>query len=104
MFIRPERYQLETFVPNFTIINCPGFLADPETDGTRQENFSVIDLTRRIILIGGTGYSGEMKKGIFSVLNFLLPLEEGVFPMHCSANMGIKDRDTAIIFWTVRNR
>jgi len=98
MFIRPERYQLETFVPNFTIINCPGFLADPETDGTRQENFSVIDLTRRIILIGGTGYSGEMKKGIFSVLNFLLPLEEGVFPMHCSANMGIKDRDTAIFF------
>jgi phosphoenolpyruvate carboxykinase (ATP) len=98
MFIRPERYQLEAFEPNFTIINCPEFEADPETDGVRQENFAIINLTKRIILIGGTGYSGEMKKGIFSVLNFLLPLEDGVFPMHCSANMGIRDRDTAIFF------
>lgn len=98
MFIRPETYQLENFMPNFTIINCPGFQADPETDGTNSENFAVINLTERIILIGGTGYSGEMKKGIFSVLNYLLPVKEGVFPMHCSANMGIKERDTAIFF------
>ncbi len=98
MFIRPDDYQLENFVPNFTIINCPEFLADPETDGTRQENFAVINMTKRIILIGGTSYSGEMKKGIFSVLNFLLPSEDGVFPMHCSANMGIERRDTAIFF------
>ncbi|MEQ8238763.1 MAG: phosphoenolpyruvate carboxykinase (ATP) [Cyclobacteriaceae bacterium] len=98
MFIRPNKYRLENFTPNFTIINCPGFKADPETDGTRQENFSIINMTKRIILIGGTGYSGEMKKGIFSVLNFLLPTEDNVFPMHCSANMGIADRDTAIFF------
>ncbi|SMD35966.1 phosphoenolpyruvate carboxykinase (ATP) [Reichenbachiella faecimaris] len=98
MFIEPEEYKLETFVPNFTIINCPEFEANPETDGTRAKNFAVINLTKRIILIGGTGYSGEMKKGIFSVLNFLLPLEDGVLPMHCSANMGIEERDTAIFF------
>lgn len=98
MFIRPEPYQLEAFEPNFTIINCPEFEADPEKDGTRQENFAVINMTKRIILIGGTGYSGEMKKGIFSVLNFLLPLEDGVFPMHCSANMGTAQQDTAIFF------
>lgn len=98
MFIRPNEYELENFFPNFTIINCPDFCADPETDGTRQENFAVINMTKRIILIGGTSYSGEMKKGIFSVLNFLLPAEDGVFPMHCSANMGIERRDTAIFF------
>jgi phosphoenolpyruvate carboxykinase (ATP) len=98
MFIRPERYKLENFEPNFTIINCPEFLADPETDGTRQENFAIINFSKRIILIGGSGYSGEMKKGIFSVLNFLLPTEDNVFPMHCSANMGKQERDTAIFF------
>jgi phosphoenolpyruvate carboxykinase (ATP) len=98
MFIQPNEYELENFVPNFTIINCPEFMADPETDGTRQENFAVINMTKRIILIGGTSYSGEMKKGIFSVLNFLLPSEDGVFPMHCSANMGMERRDTAIFF------
>ena len=98
MFIAPDEYQLETFVPNFTIINCPQFEADPETDGTRQSNFTAISMSKRIILIGGSGYSGEMKKGIFSVLNFLLPIEDGVFPMHCSANMGIKQLDTAIFF------
>ncbi|MAE83471.1 MAG: phosphoenolpyruvate carboxykinase (ATP) [Flammeovirgaceae bacterium] len=98
MFIRPEEYQLKTFEPNFTIINCPGFEADPETDGTRQANFAIINLTKRIILIGGTGYSGEMKKGIFSVLNYLLPINDSVFPMHCSANIGKENRDTAIFF------
>lgn len=98
MFIPPEPYQLRSFAPNFTIINCPEFEADPETDGTRQKNFAIINMTRRIILIGGTGYSGEMKKGIFSVLNFLLPVKHDVFPMHCSANMGIEERDTAIFF------
>ncbi|MEQ8471480.1 MAG: phosphoenolpyruvate carboxykinase (ATP) [Marinoscillum sp.] len=98
MFIQPEIYQLKSFVPNFTIINCPGFEADPATDGTRQKNFSIINLKERIILIGGTGYSGEMKKGIFSVLNYLLPINDNVFPMHCSANMGKKRRDTAIFF------
>ncbi len=98
MFIEPAEYKLDTFVPTFTIINCPGFLADPATDGTRQENFAIINFEKGIILIGGTGYSGEMKKGIFSVLNFLLPVKHDVFPMHCSANMGKEKADTAIFF------
>ncbi len=98
MFIRPEEYKLPDFEPNFTIICCPEFEADPETDGTRQNNFAIINFTKRMILIGGTQYSGEMKKGIFSVMNFLLPTNENVLPMHCSANMGIEKSDTAIFF------
>lgn len=98
MFLRPEAYKLEDFDPNFTVICVPGFLADPATDGTRQENFALINFTKRMILIGGTEYSGEMKKGIFSVLNYILPQNEGVLSMHCSANMGIEENDTAVFF------
>lgn len=98
MFITPEQYKLKNFVPNFTILCCPGFTADPETDGVRQENFAIVNMTKRMILIGGTAYSGEMKKGIFSVLNFLLPTQDDVLPMHCSANMGIEKHDAAIFF------
>ncbi|MEQ9303554.1 MAG: phosphoenolpyruvate carboxykinase (ATP), partial [Marinoscillum sp.] len=98
MFLRPEKYKLEGFDPNFTILCVPEFEADPETDGTRQKNFAIINFTKRMILIGGTGYSGEMKKGIFSVLNYLLPHEENVLSMHCSANMGIQEHDTAVFF------
>lgn len=98
MFITPPDYKLQDFEPNFEIICCPEFEADPNTDGVRQENFAIINMTKRIILIGGTAYSGEMKKGIFSVLNFLLPTEDQVLPMHCSANMGIELHDTAIYF------
>ncbi|WP_421878338.1 phosphoenolpyruvate carboxykinase (ATP) [Marinoscillum sp.] len=98
MFINPPDYKLEDFVPNFTIIACPEFEADPETDGVRQTNFAILNMTKRMILIGGTAYSGEMKKGIFSVLNFLLPTKDKVLPMHCSANMGIEEHDTAIFF------
>lgn len=98
MFITPPDYKLEDFDPNFTIICCPDFEADPETDGVRQSNFAIVNMTKRMILIGGTAYSGEMKKGIFSVLNFLLPTQEGVLPMHCSANMGIEKHDTAVFF------
>lgn len=98
MFLRPEKYKLESFDPNFTIICVPEFEADPEMDGTRQKNFAVVNFTKRMILIGGTGYSGEMKKGIFSVLNYILPHEENVLSMHCSANMGIEEHDTAIFF------
>lgn len=98
MFLRPEQYKLESFDPNFTIICVPEFEADPEADGTRQKNFAIVNFTKRMILIGGTGYSGEMKKGIFSVLNYILPHEENVLSMHCSANMGIEDRDTSIFF------
>ncbi len=98
MFLRPERYKLESFDPNFTIIHIPEFEADPDTDGTRQGNFAIINLSKRIILIGGTGYAGEMKKGIFSVLNYMLPEEKGVLSMHCSANIGYEKHDTAIFF------
>lgn len=98
MFLQPESYKLESFEPNFTVIDCPGFLADPETDGVRQENFALVNFTKRMILIGGTEYSGEMKKGIFSVLNFTLPTEDNVLSMHCSANMSKDHTDTAIFF------
>jgi phosphoenolpyruvate carboxykinase (ATP) len=97
LFLRPEREELETFKPEWTIISAPGFKADPDKDGTRQENFAVINFTRKTIIIGGTGYTGEIKKGIFSVLNFILPHERNVLSMHCSANIG-KDDDTAIFF------
>ncbi|MFD2035363.1 phosphoenolpyruvate carboxykinase (ATP) [Belliella marina] len=97
MFLRPTVSELEVFESDFTIICAPEFEADPEIDGTRQKNFAIINLTKRIILIGGTAYAGEMKKGIFSVLNYLLPYEKGVLSMHCSANSGA-DGDTAIFF------
>lgn len=97
MFLRPEKEEIKDFEPDFTILCAPGFQADPETDGTKSPNFAVLDLTRRMILIGGTGYAGEMKKGIFSVLNFILPHEKKILSMHCSANVG-KTGDTAIFF------
>ncbi|RZK74111.1 MAG: phosphoenolpyruvate carboxykinase (ATP), partial [Pedobacter sp.] len=83
--------------PEWTIIAIPSFLADPVIDGTRQSNFSILDFTRKMILIGGTGYTGEIKKGIFSVLNFILPQQKNTLSMHCSANVG-PHGDTAIFF------
>ncbi|WP_192349909.1 phosphoenolpyruvate carboxykinase (ATP) [Algoriphagus sp. Y33] len=97
MFLRPSELELQNFEHDFTIICAPEFEADPETDGTKNSNFVLINLTERIILIGGTGYAGEMKKGIFSVLNFILPHERNVLSMHCSANVGSHE-DTAIFF------
>ncbi len=97
MFIRPTEEELKTFKTEWSIIQAPNFKANPETDGTRQENFAIVNFTKRIILIGGTGYTGEMKKGIFSVLNFILPHNKNVLSMHCSANIG-NDGDTAIFF------
>jgi len=96
LFLRPEVINT-SLAPEWTIIAAPGFKADPEVDGTRQHNFSIINFTKKIILIGGTGYTGEIKKGIFSVLNFILPHEKKVLSMHCSANTGAKG-DTAIFF------
>lgn len=96
LFLRPEVINPDS-APEWTIIAAPGFKADPDTDGTRQHNFSVINFSRRIILIGGTAYTGEIKKSIFSVLNFILPHEKKVLAMHCSANTGAKG-DTAIFF------
>jgi phosphoenolpyruvate carboxykinase (ATP) len=97
MFIRPKEEELENFAPHWHIIQAPGFKANPATDGTRAENFAIISFTHKTILIGGTGYTGEMKKGIFTMLNYVLPTKAGVLSMHCSANMG-KAGDTAIFF------
>ena len=97
MFLRPTKAELESFEPEWHIICAPGFHADAAKDGTRQHNFAAIDFTRKMILIGGTGYTGEIKKGIFTVLNYVLPQERGVLSMHCSANIG-KNGDTAVFF------
>lgn len=97
MFLRPEREELDSFAPDWHIVCAPGFLADPEIDGTRQHNFAILNFTRKMIIIGGTGYTGEIKKGIFSVLNFVLPHEHKVLSMHCSANVG-EDGDSAVFF------
>lgn len=97
MFLRPTKEQLENFTPEWTILNAPGFLANPDVDGTRQSNFAIVNFSDKTIIIGGTGYTGEIKKGIFSVLNCVLPYERDILSMHCSANQG-KDGDTAIFF------
>lgn len=97
MFLRPTVEELDGFTPEWTIINAPGFKAKPNEDGTRQHNFAILNFTKKIALIGGTGYTGEIKKGIFSVLNFILPVYKKTLPMHCSANVG-KTGDTAIFF------
>jgi len=97
MFIRPTAADEENFSPEFTIICIPEFKADPAVHGTRQGNFVLLNFSKKLVLIGGTAYAGEMKKGIFSVLNYLLPQNHKVLPMHCSANTGQKG-DTAIFF------
>jgi len=98
LLIRPGKAELETFEPKLTIIDLPDFKADPARHGTREGSETVIacDLTNGIVLIGGTSYAGEMKKSVFTVLNYLLPAK-GVMPMHCSANMGAEG-DTAVFF------
>ncbi|MBS1639895.1 MAG: phosphoenolpyruvate carboxykinase (ATP) [Bacteroidetes bacterium] len=97
MFLRPCEKELENFEPDWHIIQAPGFKADPLVDGTRQHNFAIVSFTHKTILIGGTGYTGEIKKGIFSVLNYLLPHDKNVLSMHCSANVG-EAEDVAIFF------
>ncbi|MBW8685434.1 phosphoenolpyruvate carboxykinase (ATP) [Chitinophaga rhizophila] len=97
MFLRPSEEELEDMHYDWTIIQAPGCLADPATDGTRQQNFAVVNFSRKMILIGGTAYTGEIKKGVFTILNYILPHDHGVLSMHCSANMGA-DGDTAIFF------
>jgi phosphoenolpyruvate carboxykinase (ATP) len=88
LFRRPEKAELDRFEPDWTVISVPGLLMEPEEDGTESETFVGLDFTRRVVLVCGTRYAGEMKKSIFTVLNFVLPTEHGVFPMHCSANVG----------------
>ena len=97
MFVRPSASELEDFIPEWTIVNAPSFMAIPKEDGTRQHNFAILNFTKKIALIGGTGYTGEIKKGIFSALNFILPVYKNTLPMHCSANVG-KNGETSIFF------
>jgi phosphoenolpyruvate carboxykinase (ATP) len=96
MFIRPELSDLPTFDPNFTVLHAPEFEADPARHGTRSSTFIVLNIAERTILIGGTRYAGELKKAMFTVMNYLLP-KQGVLSMHCSANVG-ESGDTALFF------
>src|SRR4029077_10797431 len=94
MFIRPEMSELPMFAPNFTVLHAPEFQADTERHGTRTSTFIVLNIAERTILIGGTRYAGELKKAMFTVMNYQLP-KQGVLSMHCSANVG-KAGDTAL--------
>lgn len=96
MFIRPTAEQLANHTAEFEVVSAPDFKADPNIDGTRSEAFVILNFAKKILLIGGTEYAGEIKKSIFTVLNFMLP-QQGTFPMHCSANMG-PDGDVALFF------
>lgn len=97
MFIRPESIdEAQNIKPNFTIVSAPNFKANPELDETHSETFVIISFKHKVILIGGTEYAGEMKKGIFSVMNYLLPMQD-IMSMHCSANVGEKG-DVALFF------
>jgi phosphoenolpyruvate carboxykinase (ATP) len=96
MFIRPDVAELASFAPNFSILHAPEFQADPAKHGTRTSTFIVLNLAKRMILIGGTRYAGELKKSMFTVMNYLLP-KQGVLSMHCSANIGPAG-DTALFF------
>jgi phosphoenolpyruvate carboxykinase (ATP) len=96
LLVRPEAGELAGFVPEYTIIDLPGFQADPERHGTRSETVVAVNFSEKLILIGGTAYAGEMKKSVFGILNYLLPVK-GVMPMHCSANIG-PNGDTAVFF------
>lgn len=97
MFIQPSEAELENFVPDWQVICVPGFLADPKNDGMTHTNFTILNFKRKTIIIGGTGFTGEIKKSVFSVLNFILPLQHNILPMHCAANIG-KNNDTALFF------
>ena len=96
LLIRPDRADLAGFMPELTIINLPSFRADPARHGCRSETVIAVDLVRGLVLIGGTSYAGEMKKSVFTALNYLLPARD-VMPMHCSANVG-PNGDTAVFF------
>ena len=96
LLVRPEAADLPGFTPEFTIIDLPSFRADPARHGTRSETVIAVNLTEKMILIGGTAYAGEMKKSVFGLLNYMLPAK-GIMPMHCSANIG-PNGDTAVFF------
>ncbi|GAA4775949.1 phosphoenolpyruvate carboxykinase [Stakelama sediminis] len=96
MLVRPEDGELAGMEPEYTIIDLPDFRADPERHGCRSETVIAVNFTEKLILIGGTRYAGEMKKSVFGLLNYMLPMQ-GIMPMHCSANIG-PEGDTAIFF------
>ncbi len=96
MFIQPKLEELEEFEPEFSVLHAPSLLAEPEKDGTNSGTFIIVNLEKKVILIGGTAYAGEIKKSIFSVMNFLMPAR-GILPMHCSANTS-ESGDSAIFF------
>src|SRR5947209_7590875 len=96
LLVRPEVEELPGFDPEYLIIDLPSFRADPERHGCRSETVIAVNFEKKVILIGGTSYAGEMKKSVFGLLNFILP-PQGIMPMHCSANIGPKG-DTAIFF------
>ena len=99
LFRRPDRGELDSFEPEWTVISMPGLLMEPEEDGTESETFVGLDFTRRVVLVCGTTYAGEIKKSIFTVLNFVLPTEHGVMPMHCSANVGDSEAGDVALFF-----
>ena len=95
---RPERTELDSFIADFTVINCPSFQANPEKHNCRSETVIAMNFDKKLILIGGTEYAGENKKSVFTLLNYLLP-EKGIMPMHCSANHAVGNPvDTAVFF------
>src|SRR3954469_4331031 len=96
LFIRPTREELHSFVPDFMVLDVPSFQADLATDGTRSETFITLNMGQRLVMVGGTSYAGEIKKSMFTVMNYMLPLS-GVMPMHCSANIG-PEGDAALFF------
>lgn len=97
MFLRPTEEELESFEPEWQILSAPGLKLDPKECGTRQHNAAIVSFRHKMILIAGSGYTGETKKGIFTILNYILPHEKNVLSMHCSANRG-KEGDTAVFF------
>jgi phosphoenolpyruvate carboxykinase (ATP) len=98
MFLRPTEEELKNFEEEWLVLCAPGYeCPDPENHGLRQGNFSILNFTKKIALVGGSAYTGEMKKGIFTALNFIVPVEKNVLPMHCSANVG-ENGETAIFF------
>ncbi|MGI6005357.1 MAG: phosphoenolpyruvate carboxykinase (ATP) [Christensenellales bacterium] len=96
LFLRPDESDLENFEPGFTVVAAPGFKCIPELDGVRSEAAIIVNFTKKMVIVAGSQYAGENKKSIFAVMNYILP-KQGVFPMHCSANVG-KDGDVALFF------
>lgn len=98
LFIRPKPSELDTHTPGFTIIHTPSFQATPSRHGTRSETFIVVNFSKKVVLIGGTAYAGEMKKSIFTILNYIYPLQ-GILSMHCSANVNKTDASDVALFF-----